>query len=281
MPANETQSLHRAIAILDCFRDVQPELGVREIARQLELHPSTVGRMLATMTSLGILTQDKESHRYRMGSKVLRWSAVYTGSVDLRSEARPYIEELHSQTEETVSLDIPDGDARICVERIESPHRLRWVARIGERMPYFASASGKTLLSFMPPAQQDKLLSSMRMEKLTPKTTADLKTLRHELEIIKQRGYAVSEGERVEGVCCVAAPVFDTTGKAVGAITISGPSTRFSQSKIRQYAQLLIRATARLSRTMGSASQATEATASRRQDPDLWRGTHDRHAVAD
>lgn len=250
MAASETQSLHRATAILDCFREIQPELGVREIARQLELHPSTVGRMLATMTSLGILSQDKETHRYRMGSKVLKWGEVYTSNVDLRAQARPYMEGLHSATAETISLDIPDGDARICIERIESPHSLRWVARIGDRMPYYASASGKVLLAFLPPTQQSQVMKT-RLEKLTPNTTTDPKLLRQELDAIRKRGYAVSQGERVEGVSCVAAPVFDAGGKVIGAMNVSGPSMRFSKEKIRLYARLVIQATTSLSQKMG------------------------------
>jgi DNA-binding IclR family transcriptional regulator len=251
MGTTETQSLHRAIAILDCFKDIQPQMGVREIARQLELHPSTVGRTLVTLTSLGILNQDKETHRYRMGSKVLKWSSVYMSNVDLRTEARPYLEELHRVTQETVHLDIPDGVSRICIDRIESPHRLRWVAQIGERMPYYASASGKVMLAFMPIQQQKTIIKNTTMERLTPHTTTEPKVLFQELEVIKKRGYAVSEGERVEGVSCVAAPIFEPAGKIIGGITISGPVTRFSEQKIKDYAKLLMRATRELSTSMG------------------------------
>ena len=251
MGTTETQSLHRAIAVLDCFRDIQPQLGVREIARQLELHPSTVGRILTTLTSLGILNQDKETHRYRMGSKVLKWSSVYMSNVDLRVEARPYMEELHRVTQETVHLDIPDGVTRICIDRIESPHRLRWVAHIGERKPYYASASGKVMLAFMPLQQQKAIVKSTTMERLTPNTTTDPKVLFQELESIKKSGYAISEGERVEGVSCVAAPIFEPAGKVIGGITISGPMTRFSEQKIKEYAKLLMRVTGQLSASMG------------------------------
>ncbi len=248
---NETQSLHRAVSILDCFREDQPELGVREIARQLDLHPSTVGRMLVTLASLGILNQDPETKRYRMGSKVLAWSTVYMSQLDLRSEARPYMEDLYQATEETISLDIPDGNCRVCIERIESKHNLRWVAHIGERMPYYASAAGKTLLAYMPAQQKEEIVQNTSMERLTPKTTIDPKILHLEMEIIKQRGYAVSQGERVEGVSCVAAPIFDSTGKAIGAITISAPSTRFSEEKILEFADLLMKATGKISQNMG------------------------------
>jgi len=251
MPVNETQSLHRAITILDCFQENQPELGVREIARQLELHPSTVGRMLTTMTSLGILIQDKESHRYRMGSKVLKWGAIYMGNMDLRLIARSFMQELQKVTEETVSLDIPDGSTRLCVERIVSSQQLRWVKKLGERMPFYASASGRVLLSFMTLSERNVIMASMHFEKLTPRTTADPKVFVHELELTKKRGYAVSEGERVEGVSCVAAPIFDATGKIIGAVTISGPTTRFSRQKIQQYAELLLNTTEQISVAMG------------------------------
>jgi IclR family KDG regulon transcriptional repressor len=251
MPTNEMQSLQRAFAILDCFQDMQPELGVREIARQLELHPSTVGRILTTLTSLGVLNQDKETHRYRMGSKVLNWGATYMNNMDLRVIARPYMEELHKITEETISLDIPDGETRICVDRIESPQKLRWVKQLGERMPYYASASGRTLLSFMKPVEQDAILKNIPFEQLTPYTTTDPIVFSQELELTREQGYAVSQGERVEGVSCVAAPIFDATEKIIGAITISGPSTRFSEQKIQDYAELLVQITEQISQAMG------------------------------
>lgn len=251
MPVNETQSLHRAVAILDCFHEGQPELGVREIARQLDLHPSTVGRMLTTLTSLEILTQDPDTRRYSMGSKVLKWSTLYMNNMDLRVVARPYMQELNLSTEETISLDIPEGQTRLCIERIESPHKLRWVKQLGERMPFFASASGRALLAFMDPDKRDAILAETPFEQLTPQTTTDLKTFRKELEFTKKRGYAVSVSERVEGVSCVAAPIFDASDKPIGAVTISGPGTRFSKKKIAEYGELLIGTTDRISQAMG------------------------------
>jgi len=252
MPANETQSLHRAIAILDCFGISQPELGVREIARQLELHPSTVGRMLTTMTSLGILTQDRESHRYRMGSKVLSWSAVYMSNLDLRADARPYMDELYKATRETVSLYLLDGSTRVCIERLESPQTVRMVARVGERMPLYAGASGKVLLAFLPPEKRDDILRNVQLDRLTEKTIINMQALKDELSLIQKRGYAVSQGERVEGASSVAAPIFDAGNRVLAAINISGPTTRFTKPKLQTYAELVVRASSRLSVAMGS-----------------------------
>jgi IclR family transcriptional regulator, KDG regulon repressor len=251
MPIVETQSLHRAVAILDCFHLDQTELGVREIARQVNLHPSTVGRLLTTLTTLGLVKQDEKTHRYRMGSKVLRWSSIYMSRLDLRNETRPYMEEIHFKTQETVSLYIPDGDSRVCIERLESPQSVRLVAHIGERMPLYAGASGKVLLAFIHPEQQEKIIQDVPLQKLTERTIVNRDDLRHELADIRDKGYAISLAERVEGAASVAAPIFDLSGKAIGAINISGPSGRFSEDKIQEYAHLLVEVTQQISRAMG------------------------------
>lgn len=252
MSTTEIQSLERTFAILDCFQDFQPELGVREIARQLDLHPSTVGRILTTLNSLGVLNQDKDTRRYSIGPKVLKWCAVFSRNVDLQAEARPYMQELQRITEETISLDIPNGDTRICIERLESPQSLRWVKQLGEIMPFYASASGRILLSFMSPEKKNEILKDIAFEQLTPYTTTDPDLFNTELELTKSRGYAVSESERVEGVSCVAAPIFGVKGEILGALTISGPSTRFPEEKIKEHAELLTKTTNRISQALGN-----------------------------
>jgi DNA-binding IclR family transcriptional regulator len=168
------------------------------------------------------------------------------------------MEELHKVTEETISLYIPDGDARVCIERLESPQMVRMVARVGERMPFYAGASGKALLAFLPPEQQKTILKNVPLERLTTSTIQDPKVLLHELALIQERGYAFSQGERVEGASSVAAPIFNATGKVIGAINISGPSTRFSKQKIQEYAALLVQATGHISKAMGYLSKEPE-----------------------
>ncbi len=251
MPTNENQSFHRAIAILDCFCISQPELGVREIARQLNLHPSTVGRMLATMASLGILKQDKESHRYLMGSKVLTWSSVYMNNLDVRAQAHPYLEDLYKTTQETVSIYIMDGSERVCIDRFDSPLSIRMVAHIGERLPLYAGASGKVLLAFLLPEQRDGILKNLRLERLSATTIVNIDNFRKELAVVKKRGYAISHGERLEGASGIAAPVFDASNRVVASINISGPTTRFTKEKLQTYATLLVQATTRLSVALG------------------------------
>jgi IclR family transcriptional regulator, KDG regulon repressor len=255
MAINETQSIHRAIDILDSFSERQPEVGVREIARKLNLHPSTVGRILMTLTSLEILTQDKITHRYKMGSKVLKWGAVYMGNLDLQSEARPYMEELRQKTNETVSLYVPSGNERVLIERLDSTHFIRIVAHVGQRMPLYAGASGKVFLSFLASDRREEVLENMRIEPLTSRTIIDPKQLRKELDVIRKCGYAVCHGERVEGASSVSAPIFNFRNQVIGAISISGPTSRFSKEKVNEIFGPLVAATSQISRAMGNASK--------------------------
>jgi DNA-binding IclR family transcriptional regulator len=104
----------------------------------------------------------------------------------------------------------------------------------------------------MSPEKKNEILKNMTFEQLTPHTTTDPDLFYEELELTKHRGYAVSESERVEGVSCVAAPIFGVKGEILGALTISGPSTRFSEQKIKEHAEVLMKITQQISQSMGS-----------------------------
>lgn len=253
---SQTQTLARALAVLDCFSVEQPRLGVRELARQVRMSRSTVGRLLATMRAAGVLSQDPVTRCYMMGSKVLTWSAVYTSGLDIRNKARPAMEELHRETRETVSLYILDGDERMCVERIESPESLRMVARIGERMPIHIEASGKVFLAFASPELKKRIISRVYQKRLSPKVRQSRAALLEDLKRIQAQGYALSHGERVAGASCVSAPVFDANGRVIAAITISGPTVRFTEDKIAEYASRVMAAAAQVSQAMGVNSSA-------------------------
>jgi IclR family acetate operon transcriptional repressor len=248
-------SIQRAIAILDVFTLEQPENGVREIARRLDIHPSTVGRMLATLTKLGILIQNETNHQYRLGSKVLQWSAVYLGSLDLQKVSRPYMEELRKKTQESVSLYVPSGNERVLIERLDTSHFMRVVTQIGQRMPLYAGASGKVFLAFLPPQKREDVLKDLHLDRLTSKTIVDIEDLRKELLLIRKRGYAISHGERVEGVSSLSAPLFNFRNQVIGAISISGPSLRLSEEKITEFIEPIINATDHISQVMGNSSK--------------------------
>jgi IclR family transcriptional regulator, KDG regulon repressor len=257
MPEHTSPILERAFAILDCFTSEQPELGVRETARLVGLSTSATGRMLASLKELGVLRQNPVTHAYSLGGRVLTWSGVYSATLDVRSVAIEPMHELHRQTRETISLYIMEGNERVCVERLESPENVRIVARIGRRLPLYAGSAGKVFLAFLPETRCMEILNATELQPLTERTFTDRAILLEELDHIRQQGYAVSYGEWILEASGVAAPIFDSTGQVIAALTISGPTQRFSEATVNRYAAEIQHVAAQISREMGFSTSSS------------------------
>ncbi len=248
--SGEIRSLVKALAILDCFDADHPQLGVREIARQLNMSTSTAGRLLATLRSAGVLGQDSTTRLYRIGSKVLSWSAVYMHGLDVREKARPMLEELHQLTQETVNLYILDGIDRVCVERFESSQRIRVIVQIGERMPLYAGSAGKAILAFAPAELVEQILEKP-LERMTDNTITSPKRLLEELQSVRNCGYAVSRAERFTDAMGLAAPIFDAAGNVIAALNVSGPLVRFTDAEVAKYAPKVVQLANQVSQSLG------------------------------
>lgn len=255
MPGEQLQTLSRAVAVLDCFTLDRSELGVREIARMLNLSSSVAGRLLAAMKAMGILSQNPETRAYSMGARVLTWAGVYAASLDVRNRALPYIEELHQTTQETISLYLLEGNERVCVERLESLQNVRIVARLGRRLPLYAGAAGRVMLAFLSPERQAQYFAETELVPLTDHTLVDPEQLRAELERVRAEGCAVSFGEWIEDAAGIAAPILDHNAEVVAALTISGPIQRFQGEKVARYCEEVKRVAARISEGMGYAGE--------------------------
>jgi len=251
MPADTTQTLQRAVAILDSFSPNKPDLGVREAARIVGLSSSTTGRLLASLKELGVLDQNPETRAYSLGGKVLAWANVYTNTLDVRNLAMSALVQLHQETQETISLYVMEGDERVCVERLESPQNVRIVARIGRRLPLYAGSAGKVFLAFLSEERRNEILNHTDFTPFTSQTIVNRAQLMEDLEKIKNQGFAVSRGEWTSDASGVAAPIFNSSRDIVAAITISGPSQRFTDEKIEKYSRDILAISGKISRAMG------------------------------
>ncbi len=251
MPPESSQTLTRATAILDCFTQENTELGVREIARMVDLSSSATGRLLAAMKDLGILNQNPDTRAYSMGARVLTWAGVYNFTLAVRNPALPAMQELHQTTRESISLYILEGNERLCIERLESPQTVRIITRVGRRLPLYAGSAGKAMLAFLSPQQQEEYFRTTELVPLTPMTIIDGEMLRCELKKVRELGYAVSYGEWIEDAAGVAAPILDQNGEVVAALSISGPIQRFNDEKVILYSEEAKRITGQISRGMG------------------------------
>lgn len=251
MQNDKIQTLDRAIQILDCFTIDQFELGVRETARMTGLASSVCGRLMSALKQQGILSQHAVTKAYSMGPKPLRWAEIYSANLDIRNVALPKINELLVKTKETISLYILDDGERLCVERMESAQNVRIVARIGRRLPLYAGSAGKVLLAYLSHDRQEEIIKKTTFIPFTSETIIDPDILRNELDRIRKQGYAFSKGEWVVDAAGIAAPIFDHKENIVAALTISGPSTRFTAETKKKLIKIIIPSAEKISRDLG------------------------------
>jgi len=252
MKPDKAQTLIKAVNILECFSPEKPELGVREVARMIELSSSATGRLMLAMKDLGILNQNPSTKTYSIGARSLAWAGIYLSTCDIRVVAMPYMEELHQSTRETISLYILDGTERVCVERLESPQNVRIVARIGRRLPLYAGSAGKAFLAFLNEDRREEIIQAIELKPFTPDTIQDKTELRSQLVGIRLQGFAVSHGEWTPEATGLAAPIFGQRDELTAVITISGPSQRFNDDVVREYGLILKNAAQKISSSMGS-----------------------------
>jgi IclR family acetate operon transcriptional repressor len=237
------QSLDRALDVLETLA-ASGELGVTEVATRTGLVVSTAHRLLAGLANRGYVGQNPATGRYALGFKVLELAGgLEVRTAPLRAAARPHLERVQQATSETTNLVILDGDRVVYVDQVEGSHSVRMFTRLGSSALAHTTGSGKAILTHRPPEVIEKLYPRTRepFEAPTPRTLTTLEALRDDFVRIRRRGYALDTEEHEEGVSCVATPVFDRTGLACGAISISGPTARIAQAGTAALGELLRR----------------------------------------
>lgn len=223
-PQGAAASLLNGLAVLEAFSISQPVLGVTEIAGQVNLHKSTVSRILAGLTEAGYVQRDEATGRYRLGLGVIGLSGPLLADLDVRRAALPYLEELTEATSETSAISVWNGQEAVVVEQVPSPHQVKHTATIGTRYNKLESSSVRVFLAELPPARVAELIESGRIER-DPDAGLPQDYAAHLAELRDQE-YAVNDGYTTDEEYGVSAPVRDYRGLVVGCITASAPRSR-------------------------------------------------------
>jgi len=236
--------------LLRAFGSSAPELGVSELGRRLNLHKSTVSRLLSTLESEGLLERAPGTEKYRLGPEIARLAGQADHLGDVREVARPFLVELAEVTRETANLAILDGDEVNNVDQVSGAHWVRVGNWVGRRTPLHCVANGKALLAFLPVAQLDRLAAGP-LAAFTPLTITRTDTLLASLALVRQQGYAAALGEIEEGLNAVAAPIWDAHGAVAAAISVSGPAYRVTPERVPELGQITREFAQRVSRRLG------------------------------
>lgn len=233
------RSIRRALDILSLLTDQTPVVSIRDITEATGLPKTTVLRLVHTLEQSGLLWAT--SGGYMAGPGLWRWAYLARRGWQLPPETQAAMRELGARHTETVNLYVRRDISRVCVAQQESPRPLRHVVQVGDELPLWAGASSKVLLSDVP----ESLLA--RVARDSPHGASHLETLRKWVADARGDGYAVSHGEREDGLSAVAVPVKGRSGAVVAALALSGPTLRFTAERVNEFAAGLKVAGARLS----------------------------------
>jgi len=249
------QSLDRALALLDTLRDSRHPLGLKELSNQTGINPATAHLLLRTLAARGYVEQNPDSRAYELGVAVIEGGLRAGQHRTLPALVAPWARRVHRLTAETTMVRIVH-DGRICsLLEFESPQAV--VVRPGrihhsELRHGYAFASGKVFLAAMPPAEVQELLGAPPYQAFTPHTLTSYETVAQELSTVRDRGYAWDREEYLEGIRCVAAPLYNSHRRVIAIMSIAAPACRTPAKRLHELTELLIEHAASASARIGA-----------------------------
>lgn len=244
-------SVDRAICILNVIAASENGLGVTEISRSLDCGVSATYHLINTLRQGDLLQQDMQTKKYSIGVGLFRLCALAQRQNTLVTIAQPFLDELSTICAETSNLVILQEREAVYVAQSEYNNVVKMFTQLGARVPYYCTAGGKAILSCYPKEKQQAFLRETRFFAFTPRTIVRRVDLMREFVRIRERGYAFDREEREPGVTCVAAPVFDASGEAIAAVSISGPTYRMENKGIDRMVRAVCDSAAALSARLG------------------------------
>jgi len=246
-----SQVLDRVVQILECFSVGEPELSFSEMQRRVELHKSTLYRLIEAMRSHGLLGHDTETGKYHPGLRLFELGALAVGRLEISRCAMPALQQLVEQTGETAHLCMLEGSEVVYVAKVESKQTLRMPSNVGRRNPAYCTGVGKAILAHLPEKEIEAYFERTPFRSFTKKTIVEPTKLRKELKEVRARGYSVDDEEISEGLCCVGAPVRDFSGKVIAGISVAGPKMRIPKGKIPELGARVVNAANSISLQFG------------------------------
>jgi IclR family transcriptional regulator, acetate operon repressor len=263
-----TQAVGRALRILHAFADGRPEWTLADLSRELGLSKPTAFRLLLALEHEGLVVRHDTLHTYRLGPAAIELGARAQRANSVTSAARPELETLTRATGETSSVEILAGDDTLILDEVQGGHLIGTSPSVGTRWPAHATSTGKVLLAAALEEDRD-LVRRMargtggRLRGMTPCTIRSASRLISELSRVSRQGYATAVGELEVGYVAIGAPVRRHDGRVLAAISLGGPSTRFTDARLPGLIRAVREAGGRISQRLGWVPGAASTQARR------------------
>lgn len=250
-------TLEKAGRVLDLFTRQAPEWRVWEVAGALDLPRSSAHALLSSLADIGLLMW-RRGGRYRIGWRVMELSEIQRLTLDLRGTAQPVLEHLVDRYGETVQLGVREQYHVLYLDKFRGTHNVSVQGfPIGSRAAPHCTGLGKMIMAGNDPQEVRDHLARGPLKKYTEATITDPAAFLAEITTIRQQGYAYDQGETIDGLFCVSAPVRDDLGQVVAAISMSAPRDRFERFRT-EYTKGIVEAAAQISRNLVDSRLNTE-----------------------
>jgi IclR family KDG regulon transcriptional repressor len=247
------KAVQRALDVLSCFTLETPQRGVSEISEEMGLSKGSVHRLLMALKSRRCVDHDPVTGRYRLGTKLLELAGVlYANRLSYLEKARPHLQRLVEDVNETVVVNTLDADSHVCTLVIDAARPVRFFTRVGVRRRVYFGAAGQVLLAWQSKEVLERVLPSGNLEAFTLVSITDPDHYLQRLRQVRDRGYAIDKGETFPDVTGLSAPIFDHNGEVVAAATIVAPTHRVPDDRILDLLEKLLHATTSISVELGA-----------------------------
>ncbi len=210
-------------------------IGLMDLSGELGLNKTTAYRVLSSLIYMGYARQDEATGKYEPTLKIVDMANKIMSKVDVVQIVRPHLRKLMEATGETVHFVERDGTDAVYIDKVESfTNGIQMVSRIGSRIPLYCSGVGKAMVAQMDEWEAEEIWNSSEIVSLTPYTVTDYSEFKKELELVRQRGYALDNEENEIGVRCIACSLKDVMGKVKYAFSISAPVSRMDNDRIHE-----------------------------------------------
>ena len=246
------QSIDRVLDIIERLSAAPLGLSLSDLAAATGLHISTAHRLVNVLAERGYAQKDTTSGKYRLTLRLFEVGSRVSGIWDLLTMAKPFLDELAALTQETVHLVERDGNEVVYLYKFEPfSQPINITSSVGLHNPMYCTGVGKSIMAYLPEKEVRTIWDQTEVVHFTPKTIITWEALQADLALIRQRGYAIDDEEHDLGVRCIAAPIYSWNGTPVGAMSISGPAIRMTDSAIDSFAPKLLHAAGEISGSMG------------------------------
>jgi len=252
-PKRGVQSVYRALQLLRyiCTADDHRGVSLPELTEFIGLSKPSVYRLVWTLQAFHFVSKDPQTGLYRPGSGLLELAHQGLERLELRNVALPYLEGLWRKTNETVHLAVLDAGEVVYLEKRESQQTIRMYSAVGRRAPAHCTGLGKAMLAFLSPSERRRILEKKGLRAYTRRTITSLVSFERECKKIRREGYALDLGEHEPDIRCVAAPIFDHTGRPIAALSVAIPAFRTDQNHLENLGPEVVQTAQAVSAKLG------------------------------